>query len=190
MKTRAWLCAALGLSLACRARPAEAGPQACSPSESSLAPDASVEGLAGQYRLQLVASSGPNAGSVAAGELRLLPYKSASRPGATYPFYGAAEVSLEKVGAVAGDPASLDPGAPGVLVMRIAPQSDTAATRLMLRLGAEANRPGVVRFDGGYTVLRVREIEDDGFAGDWESGAPLPRARGHFCAVRMGDEDD
>jgi hypothetical protein len=46
----------------------------------------------------------------------------------------------------------------------------------------------VVRFDGGYTALRVRELNPDGFAGNWESGAPMPAARGHFCATRLQPE--
>jgi hypothetical protein len=101
-----------------------------------------------------------------------------------YPLYGSTEVGLDAVGAVAGDLGSADPARPGVLVIRMAPRSDVAGTRMILRLGADANREGLVRFDGGYTVLRVREITRTGFAGDWESGAPLPRAKGHFCATR------
>jgi hypothetical protein len=54
----------------------------------------------------------------------------------------------------------------------------------MLRLGSVANRRDVVRFDGGYTALRVRELNADGFAGSWESGTRTPSARGYFCATR------
>jgi len=102
----------------------------------------------------------------------------------SYPLYGSTDVGLEAVGAVAGDLSSEDPARPGVLVIQMPPRSDTSGARVLLRLGADANRQDLVRFDGGYTVLRVREIAGAGFAGDWESGAPLPRAGGHFCAVR------
>ena len=47
----------------------------------------------------------------------------------------------------------------------------------MLRLGADANRRGVVRFDGGYFALTVREMRAGRFAGTWSSGGPR-RGRG------------
>ncbi len=196
MIPRTWLWVALGLCLGCHSRPAGADPRPCAALTSSLPADASTDGLAGRYRLQLVASSGPDSGGAAAGELTLVPYDAASRrrtppAGAAdsstlYPLYGATDVSLDAVGAVAGELGSLDPAGPGVLVIRM-PSRDGAGARVMLRLGVQANRPGLVRFDGGYTALRVREIADDGFAGDWESGAPLPRVRGYFCAVRIAE---
>ena len=60
--------------------------------------------------------------------------------------------------------------------------------RLLLRLGSLANRRDVVRFDGGYAVLRVKELNAEGFTGSWESGAPMPTASGHFCATRVQPE--
>lgn len=197
MNARIWPWVALGLCLGCRSLPAGADPRPCSALTSSLPAEASTDGLAGRYRLQLVASSGPDSGGVAAGELELVPYDAASRrrtaplgagnTSTLYPLYGSTDVSLDAVGAVAGELGSLDPAGPGVLVIRMAPRSQSAGARVLLRLGVEANRAGRLRFDGAYTVLRVREIADDGFAGDWDSGAPLPRARGHFCAVRVGE---
>ncbi len=191
------VCLALLAGAGCRSRVAEAGPQACAPSEETLPADASADALAGTYRLQLVASKASGAGESASGELRLQPAAAADRHRSylgvrdtmsLYPLYGSTDVNLEVVGAVAGDLTSTDPSGPGVLVIRTASRSDTAGARVMLRLGAEANRQDKVRFDGGYTVLRVREITDGGFRGGWESGAPLPQASGHFCAVRSGEE--
>ena len=39
-------------------------------------------------------------------------------------------------------------------------------------------------FDGAYTVLEVREIAADGFAGTWRSGLRLSHLEGYFCARR------
>ena len=47
----------------------------------------------------------------------------------------------------------------------------------MLRVGSEANRRGVRRFDGAFTVLRVQQVTDEGFAGTWESGVDMDRVR-------------
>ena len=76
-----------------------------------------------------------------------------------------------------GDLSSRDPQAPGVLVI----QEDGG---LLMRLGSEANRRGVLRFDGGYTVLRVDRATADGFAGTWSSGQMEVQAAGEFCARR------
>ena len=56
--------------------------------------------------------------------------------------------------------------------------------KVMLRLGAEANRRERARFDGGYFALTVRHMDDTGFAGTWESAAGGPAASGYFCARR------
>lgn len=184
----------LALALACRSRPANAGPEPCAPSTGALSPGTTGDALAGSYRLQLVATSGPGTGRSTTGALSLRPSAVADRyrswaPGvrdttSVYPLYGSLDAGLDAVGAVAGDATSADPARPGVLVIGMPARSQDAGPRIMLRLGAEANRRDAVRFDGGYTVLRVREITGGGFAGDWESGAPLPRAGGHFCAVK------
>ena len=59
--------------------------------------------------------------------------------------------------------------------------------QLMLRVGSEANRTGVRRFDGAYTVLRVQQVTDKGFAGTWESGVDMDESGGHFCASRASE---
>ena len=56
----------------------------------------------------------------------------------------------------------------------------------MLRIGSDANRRGVLRFDGGYFVLRVQQVDESGFAGSWTSGLLEVQAEGHFCATALG----
>ncbi len=184
----------------CGPQPGQAEPEECAPVPTDLSPEASAGGLAGEYRLRLVSTSGEKQGTSVEGRLQLLPHEAASRyreiPGrgpdstTTYPFYGAAELDLAAVGAVqAGSATTLDPARPGVVVIERSPgAASSPSTRILLRLGSEANRRDVLRYDGGYTVLRVRRISDGGFAGEWESGAPLPRSGGHFCAVRVDPE--
>ena len=101
-------------------------------------------------------------------------------PGVLIPLFGTADVDVEAVGAVrVGDLTSADPAAPGVLVI----EDDTdRRPNILLRFGSEANRRDVVRFDGGFMVLEVRELGENGFRGTWTSGVPAVRTRGHFCA--------
>jgi hypothetical protein len=189
---RAWLCVALALCTGCRSRPAEAEPQACAPTTATLAADASAAGLAGTYRLRLIASSGPQSGKAAEGELRLLPLQSGGSAGdAADPFvlHGAADLDLAAVGAPEAELTSTNPTRPGVLVMQLAPTKASKAPRIMLRLGAEANRRDVTPVEGAYTVLRLSEISEGGFAGSWESGAPMPVAGGYFCATRVANAE-
>ena len=101
---------------------------------------------------------------------------------AATPLYGFTNVNLRAVGAYeVGDPDSEDPQAPGVLVLE---SSQTGTRRILLRFGADANRRDDMLFDGAYTVLEVREIAADGFAGNWRSGLRLSRLEGYFCARR------
>ncbi|MGH7580344.1 MAG: hypothetical protein ACREM9_09250 [Gemmatimonadales bacterium] len=162
-------------------------PQPCAPVEAAAA-TVTADGLAGEYHLRLVATSGAKRGTTAAGPLTLMPHDSAdqrleSAGGSsdttfTLPLYGTTEVDFASVGAVApGDPTSSDPGSPGVLVME-------GSGRVMLRMGSEANRRGMRRFDGGFTALRVQQVTDKGFAGTWQSGVGLELSGGHFCADR------
>jgi hypothetical protein len=145
----------------------------------------------GHYRLTMAATAGKQKGARVDGRLRLAPNDARhlfrSRLGGTrdtvtrYPLYGSADIDLGAVDAVKpGELSSFNPDLPGVLAIET-PKS------VMLRLGTESNRPGVVRFDGGYTVLRVQRVQGDGFDGTWNSGASMPVAGGYFCAVRMAD---
>jgi hypothetical protein len=165
----------------------QSDPQACAP---VAATEASMDTgrLAGEFVVRLVASSGAKRGATTEGRLQLTPHDSAHRrlelpdgsSSSTYtlPLYGTAVVDFAAVGAVApGDPESTDPASPGVLVIERPGQ-------VMLRVGSEANRRGVVRFDGAFTVLRVQQITTEGFAGTWESSVGLDQSGGHFCANR------
>ena len=158
----------------------------------------SATGLAGEYRLRLVATSGAKKGASVEGKLRLdsqtdsLRYRSrlGAAPDSTvlHPLYGATDVDLSLVDAVSvGSTTSLDPSRPGVLVMerRSAPDR-SPRTDIIIRLGSDANRTDRQRFDGGYTALRVRQVGPGGLAGSWASGVATERAAGYFCAMRVG----
>ncbi|HUQ15138.1 MAG TPA: hypothetical protein VM094_03725 [Gemmatimonadales bacterium] len=165
----------------------QSDPQACAPVAATEAPmDVSL--LAGEFVVRLVASSGAKRGATAEGRLDLTLQDSAHRhlelpdgsTSSTYtlPLAGTATVDFAAVGAVApGDPASTDPESPGVLVI-------ARPGQILLRVGSEANRRDVRRFDGAFTVLRVQQVTDQGFAGTWESGVDMDRFGGHFCANR------
>ena len=112
--------------------------------------------------------------------LRLQPSGLDVQGSAATPLYGFTDVNLQAVGAYrVGDPASEDPQAPGVLVLE---SNSAGARRILLRLGADANRRDDMLFDGAYTVLGVHEIAADGFAGTWRSGLRLSLIEGYFCA--------
>jgi hypothetical protein len=166
----------------------QSDPQACAPvaATEDTTPDAGR--LGGEFTLQLVATSGAKRGGTSGGPLRLMPQDSAYRHlelpdgsnSTTYtlPLYGTAEVDLAAVGAVApGDVRSTDPASPGVLVIE-------SPGRVMLRVGSEANRRGIRRFDGAYTALQVQQVTDQGFSGTWQSGVGTEQSGGHFCATR------
>ena len=91
-------------------------------------------------------------------------------------------MNVEAVGAVrVGSLSSQDPASPGVLVI----ESETGTSpSILLRLGSDANRRDIVRFDGGYAVLTVVEITAESFSGTWSSGARGPGSEGFFCATR------
>jgi hypothetical protein len=170
----------------------DAEPKPCAPIEADLSTDVGAELLEGEFRIRFVAPSASGTERVATGTMKLFPNEASPRAGDTtyaYPFFGTLDANLADVGATApGDIGSLDPMQPGVLVIQRLADSPPRPGRLLLRLGSLANRRDVTRFDGGYTALRVRELNDDGFAGNWESGAPMPTARGHFCATRVQSE--
>lgn len=189
--------AAIGLAFAwaaCGGRtppPERAEPARCRPAVETELEGYDAEDLAGEYVLTLVATGGAAAGGSTTGRLWLYPNDpdmrslpapaGGVRPDATAPLYGAADVDVEPVGAVRlGELMSRDPEMPGVLVVE---QDDG----IVLRLGSEANRRGLIRFDGGYFALRVRRMTDTDFAGSWASGVTGPEARGHFCARAITD---
>jgi hypothetical protein len=160
------------------------------PEPETVLPPGSAERLDGSYRLQLVATQGPKSGESVEGTLRIRLYDRALRAvtvngirdtAASYVLYGGVDVDLDRVGAVRpGDPGAEDPMRPGVLVIE-------RKGTIVLRLGSEANRRDRARFDGGYTALRVRELDGDRFRGTWASGVRTERSAGYFCAERMAE---
>ena len=166
----------------------QSDPKPCAPVADVVDPALDASRLGGEFMLHLVATSGDKPSGSSGGPLKLMPHDSAHRrlelpdgsSSSTYtlPLYGTTEVDFSAVGAVApGDPASADPESPGVLVIERPGQ-------VMLRVGSEANRRGVRRFDGAFTVLRVQQVTNNGFAGTWESGLGTDLSGGHFCANR------
>ncbi len=160
-------------------------PPACMPTSDSLHPKVTLSDRTGQYQLTLVEVVNGTDARSAQGTLTLRSQPSGldSLGSAETPLYGFTNVNLRAVGAYeVGDPDSEDPQAPGVLVLE---SSRTGARRILLRLGADANRRDDMLFDGAYTVLEVHEIAADGFAGNWRSGARSSRSEGYFCAKRV-----
>ncbi len=178
---------------ACRGRAEANENAACGPTTDTLLADASAAGLAGEYRITSVATAGPAVGDTARGTLSLQPYAEEMQqmPGAggavdpnfVAPVFGALNVDITRLGAVRlGALGSVDPDMPGVIVIERVGEPK----RILLRLGSEANRRDLQRFDGGYTVLEVQTLLDDSFAGSWRSGVTRTQAEGFFCAVRVG----
>jgi len=178
----------------CRGR-VEANENAvCAPTTDPLPPDASAAGLAGEYRVTIVATAGPAVGDTARGTLSLQPYAEemqqvpgaggAVNPNFVAPVFGALDVDITRLGAARlGALGSQDPNMPGVIVIeRVVGEPKS----ILLRLGSEANRRDRQRFDGGYTVLEVQTLSDDSFVGSWRSGVARTQAEGFFCAVRVG----
>lgn len=173
---------------ACRGRAEANENAACVPTTDTLLADASAAGLAGEYRITIVATVGPAVGDTARGTLSLQPYAEEMQqmPGAggavdpnfVAPVFGALNVDITRLGALG----SVDPNMPGVIVIERVGEPK----RILLRLGSEANRRDLQRFDGGYTVLEVQTLSDDSFAGSWRSEVTRTQAEGFFCAVRVG----
>ncbi len=159
-------------------------PPTCMQTSGHLHPKVTLSDRAGQYQLTLVEVVNGTDARTARGmlTLRQQPSELDSLGNSATPLYGFTDINLRAIGAYeVGDPDSEDPQAPGVLVL----ESDRdGARRILLRLGADANRRDDALFDGAYTVLEVREIAADGFAGTWRSGLRLSITEGYFCARR------
>jgi hypothetical protein len=196
--------ALLGLAgvLACHPAHPEAQPAVnpCRPTTGTLPRGATASGLAGEYRLHLTATSGTAAGRWAEGALRLRHIEDSvprevvvlgvRDTTSSFPLSGVSDLDPSALGATrTGSLAAEDSEAPGVLVIERRPTRPDAGTEIMLRLGAEANRRGVVRYDGGYFALNVRSMTPDGFAGTWASGGAGTAAEGYFCAERVAAKD-
>ena len=160
----------------------------CAPVSARLAAGATLAGRIGTYGLALVEVRNGVHARRAQGVLTLL----RQPPGldrlktASTPLYGFTDVDLRAVGAYrVGDPASKNPNAPGALVLE---SLHDGKRRILLRLGADANRRDEMLFDGAFTVLEVHKISGDGFTGNWRSGARLSRTGGYFCARRVHEK--
>ena len=176
---------------------ADTAPAPCTPATGPLAADATLAALGGVYHLDVVASRGARAGDSSSAELELVPAPdSLQAPPAVaglrdtttrLPLVGWTTLQPDAVGATDTGPLDAhDPTAPGVLVIERRTRKADAPREILLRLGAEANRRDRVRFDGGYFVLTVQRIDDQGFAGTWASAAGPSAAGGHFCARKAG----
>ena len=169
----------LGALLGCARPAANSAADGCGPVTYALDREASAERMVGTFRVTLVATSGDSVGRVVAGRLDL---RATSREDVA--LVGEAELPVETVGALRlGDLAGSDEAAPGVVVLH----GGTDRPSILLRLGSEANRAGVQRFDGGYTALEVLRMDQSGFSGSWRSGITSNSATGHFCALRTGN---
>lgn len=185
---------ALPLAVACHAaRPeGQPDPPGCVTPAGRLPASATAGELAGAYQLHLVATDGPRAGAAVDADLELHPLPdSLVTPGLVlglldstvrHPLAGSLSLDPDGLGAVrTGSLTSSDDLAPGALVIE-------RQDELTLRLGADANRRGPVRYDGGYFALALTGIGSRGFTGTWASGAAGPTARGYFCAERTGSD--
>ena len=170
------------LPAACARRSARSGAEDCVPPAGDASPEGpDVSALAGRYRVVLVAESGSRAGQRTSGALELRAVREPRGGGEDEAplLLGRAAFDPEAVGAVrVGALDTDDPAAPGVAVFR-------QRGRLLLRFGSDANRRGVLRFDGAYFVGWVDRVGGDGFSGRWESGVAGPEARGTLCAQRL-----
>ncbi len=169
-----------------------AGGNACSPAMSgTLAAGTQLRPMAGRFALTLVATGGAQNGRSVAGYLTLREAPTGT-PGpaanARTALVGTTDVILESVGALRlGDTGAEDPRAPGVAVyeQRAANGVPTVTARVGSHITA-APTPGMQQIEGQTTVLFVRRIGGDGFAGGWRSGDGSPRGpEGYFCAVRV-----
>jgi len=190
--------AVLSLMFACRSGPPGDLPHAsnCGPPSGQLAPTATAEGLAGEYRIRLVATSGPRGGAAAVGSVRLRPVEDSLRSPppvlgihdslTILPLRGTAQFDARSLGAtVPGDLGADDPMAPGVLVLERHSGRAREPASIVLRVGADANRRDALRFDGGFLALTVRRMDGAGFAGTWASGSGGRQVGGYFCADRI-----
>lgn len=192
--TRFWPAAVIVVTSACAGTPHP--DRACMPIEDGDFRE-SVEGLAGVYELTMTASTGDRAGRSVTGRLELRASADERRtmrdidgseaPDVEVPYFGATDVPLDSVGAMRlGETWLFDERAPGVLFLSRVDGTSGSVVSATVRLGAQANDRDRVRFDGGYTVLRVLHRVGGDFFGHWESGVTSVQAGGHFCAFRVG----
>lgn len=148
------------------------------------------DSLPGGWRLTLVASAGPNAGRSVEGTMILAARHPSVRrmesPGngtVTVPIIGSVDIALEQVGAVRlGNVRSTDSLQPGLAIW--VSQDQEGRSSAVLRIGQEALRTDIVRFDGGYMALYLRQVSGEAIRGGWASGVRTEESSGWFCADR------
>ena len=185
-------------TLACHPAHPEAQPAVnpCRPATGTLPRTATAIGLAGDYRLHLAATAGASAGRWVDVALRVRPVDdSVSREvvvlgvrdtTSSFPLSGTTDLDPGALGAVPhGNLSAEDPGAPGVLVIERHPARRDAATEIMLRLGADANRRGVSastaaisRSPFGESTTRASRAPGRAGPGSGRGGVLLRRAAG------------
>ena len=159
--------------------------------EEALVSDSTVGSLAGSYLLQVSAESGPQQGASTRASLTLIAmpeslqtlYLTEDIPieGAWAPFFGFSDMEPGKVGAVDTRPSVVaDSTRTDALV--VASRNETGAYSIVIRLGTSATGPQPI--EGGYFVFDIKNISDQGFAGEWRSGMGNERVDGIFCAIR------
>lgn len=186
-------CALIAVACAGRGKAgAAAMGETCRAVEGRITADAPWDSLTGDWRLTMVASAGPMAGRQAEGTMTLQVRDPGVRrmdvPGTTVvtvPAIGSTDIALEQVGAVRiGNLQSSDPMQPGLGIW--VSEGTDGGVSAVLRIGQEALRTDIVRFDGGYTALYLRQVTGETIRGGWASGVRSQEASGHFCAVRKG----
>jgi len=188
-----WPAVTLALA-ACAARPgarsAVAGDE-CVPRAPAQLSGVRWDGLAGGWRVTLVATAGPRSGSRSVGTLALQIQDGAllrfgADPNITVPVYGTARLALNEVGAQAmGDLGSASAAAPGV-ALYVTDNSERGLTATM-RFGSGANRRDLMPIEGVYTALFVQRVDSNAVFGIWASSSGEGAgASGHFCVVRAG----
>lgn len=160
------------------ARPSSAPP--CEPTDATLRAGQALPSGSSEYRLAMFRGDATSRPAWVAGTLKLEPRPADLRRlnDWSVPLQGTADIDVAQVGAHdTGALDSEDPSAPGVLVLR-----SGAEPLILLRLGAAANRSDETAFDGAFTVLTVRSVDEEGFRGSWRSGMFGDEVRGYFCA--------
>lgn len=182
----------VGVAMAC-GQNSPSPEQACEPTDATLSSDVAIENLAGDFTITFVATGADTADHTYTTGLSLhatdADHQQVMMPGdrpmpdVTTPYYGTLESNLRDMGAVdVGNVQSLDVSQPGALVLYSG--QDAGTPQITIRFGSEANRYGSMRFDGGYFVLRVRELTEGSIRGSWASGVTGNDVEGYFCATK------
>jgi hypothetical protein len=153
----------------------------------------------GSFRLTLVATSGRKIGGIAQGGMDLRPTSSSDRSPQTgelakdqniadVPLYGWATADWRLIDAPVGDERarSRDPVFPGVLATFASwKEGYSARTPVLLISTASNRRNGELMLDGGGIGLWVRQLSEEGFAGEWSGWGIAMSGSGYFCATPL-----